>query len=108
MADFQTLDDVEQWVQKNGGIEALRLALRRGDFGVRVTTTKMAMLYIEREDRRVADAHEAAERARREREVSAIEASATEAKRSRRWAIVSAVAALLAAFFAALQWLTSK
>lgn len=69
MAKFKTVQDVQEWVDANGGVEQLRLARERGAFGLDPTTNLLITGYLERHDRRIEEAHAADERKRREREV---------------------------------------
>lgn len=106
---FRQIEDVDGWVQANGGADRLRACLSAGIFGNDVRTIALANEWLRSEEQRMNAEQAAIDRDLRMREVAAAEEAAKSAKESALaatksarwavWAVVVAVVALLVAGF---------
>ncbi|WP_320151135.1 hypothetical protein [uncultured Tolumonas sp.] len=103
MQDFNSDEHVEEWMNNNGGIDALRRALARGTFGGQNKTIATAWLHLH--DQKIAVKLAAEERILLERSVLAAEKSAVSARQSARWAIWATVVALVSVCVSVIQFL---
>ncbi len=106
MVNFNSQDSVHAWLNDNGGIEGLRIAVRTG----RLANQKQiqAEAWLDAHDRNLASREASEERALVERNVSAAEASAKAAKKSATWAIWAALSAAVAAIVSVAQFLSQR
>jgi len=95
MQDFNSDQHVEEWMAKNGGIDALRKAIARGTFGGQNKSLAEAWLHLH--DQKQAEQRTAGDRSLLERSVSAAEKSARSAQLSARWALLAVIVALVTA-----------
>ncbi len=103
MLDFNSQDSVHAWLNDNGGIEGLRIAVQTGRFGNQRQV--QAEAWLDAHDRNQTTREASEERALVERTVRAAEASAKAAEKSATWAIWAAVSAVVAAIVSVAQFL---
>lgn len=97
MKDFNSDNDVKEWMSTNGGIDGLRRALARSQFGGQNKTLAAAWLHIH--DQKQADS-------RIERSIAAAEQSALSSRDSARWAMWAAIIALVTVIVVTFQFLS--
>ncbi|MGW8466306.1 hypothetical protein [Pseudomonas sp. CLCA07] len=95
MQDFNSDQHVEEWMEKNGGVDGLRRAIARGTFGGQNKSLSEAWLHMH--DQKQSEQRTADDRSLLERSVSAAERSARSAQLSARWALLAFLVALVVA-----------
>lgn len=110
MQTFNSVDDVQTWARSHGGIEGVREALASGTFGSSSQSIRMALLFVEREELKIAGRSQNKDKARlapglstAERIADAIEKSAREAYICRWLASTAIVVAVFALILAVLR-----
>ena len=105
MKDFNSDAHVEEWMDENGGIDALRRAIDRGAFAGQ--NLKLACAWLNLHDRKQKEQLAQAEQALLERSVAAAENSAKSSHQAARWAMWATIVALVAIVVAVVQQLRS-
>ncbi|RQO33939.1 hypothetical protein DBR37_12470 [Herminiimonas sp. KBW02] len=100
---FRQIEDVDAWVQANGGVDRLRACISVGIFGNDVRSIALANEWLRLEEQKVNADQANFDRELRVREVAATEDAAKSAKLSARWAFLAMLISLAAFAVAALK-----